>query len=628
MCKALAIVVSHAKVDRHNFSVTSAATSSSSLYDLSTDLSISDDQDTQCATDAHQISLFDASASPLNSGTASPFTVLYERLVDSPVVDGPFYSPLDSPLTDVDGFYSPASFIDEYDHLLFGTPLTDVDEFYSPSAASPADAEERFYSPVSTVDGSYCTPLPSPVSSSAIDGPTPYFTPDLHGVAKVFVASSGIGLGILVPASLTPEDEAAEFLFFDTPLSSVTLWDECDQDESWSPADVSILDFFGEPVLSDEKFDKFAHSVEAADVPLPDSPVEHDDLADAAKIPLPDSPVEPMIAADVPLPDSPVAIVDATDVPLPDSPIEVVDAANIPLPDNPVEVVDAATIPLPDSPVEVVDAAYVPLPDSPIKVVDAFDIPRPISPIEQVHAADVSLPDSPVLKVDAADFPLPGSPLEEIEVNESLVAYVTSLPCSSVECIELGDAAFVPLPDSPCEPKDTVGSQFIIPRASPALSVASSESSPVLPFGMPASPSVSCGHEAFDELAQHLADFSLQGDIPSAAATTVGIVEEPVSVEYMLLRASPALSAASSSSSPATKFTVPGSPVSPRPYVAFSYHMEDLVDFDFERALIASPQVDTIIDAFASIGFDGPNGKVLESTVSLKAESQVRAVSC
>ena len=285
-------------------------------------------------------------------------------------------------------------------------------------------------------------------------------------------------------------------------------------------------------------------------------------------------------------------------------------------------------VPLPDSPIEVVDAANLPLPDSPVEVVDAFDISRPISPIEQVHAADVPLPDSPVLHVDAVDIPLPGSPLEEIEVNESLIAYVVSLSCSSVECIEVADATFVPLPDGPCDPKDTVGLQFIIPRASPVLSVASSESSPVLPFGMPASPSVSCGHEAFDELAQHLADFSIQGDFPSVAETTVGIVEEPASVEYMLPRASPALSAASCSSSPATKFTVPGSPVSPRPYVAFSYHMEDLVDFDFERALIASPQVDTIIDAFASIGFDGPNGKVLESTTSLKAEFQVRAVSC
>ena len=586
VCKALAVVINYAKFDQNT-------------------------------ADAHQIWLFGASGSPL---------------VDSPAIDELFYSPLASPLTDVNGFCSlfttpitdaddfcsafatPFSDIDEYVHSPFVTPYTDVDEFYSPSAASLADVEEHYYSPSSTVDGSYCTPL-SLASSSVMDGATPYFSPELHIVAQASVASSSIGLGIFVPASSTPESEGAEFLLFDTPPSSVTLWDEDGQD------DLSILDFFGEPVLSDNETDKLAHLVEAADVPLPESPVELDDLADAVNIPLPDSPVDLVIAADIPLPKSPVECVNAADVPLPTSPVEVVDAAMIPLPDSPIEeLIDAVGVPLPDSPIEVVDAADIPLPDSPIEVVDTVDVLLPGSLTEQVNAVDVPLPNSPIVQVDAAEIPLPDSPFEEVEV------VVLPFP-ESLGYLELTEVALTSLPSSPSKSTDEVKSQFIVPRASPVLSVSSSESSPVLQFEIPASPSISCGQEAFDELAQRLASFSLQCDLPSVAPTTNGIIEEPVSVKDILPRASPALSAASSNSSPATRFTIPGSPNMLHSYTAFSYHMEDLIDFNLEKALIASPQVDTIIDAFASIAFEGPKGKkATDSTVALKVESQVREI--
>ena len=586
VCKALAVVINYAKFE-------------------------------QSTADSHQIWLFDAFSSPL---------------VDSPAIDELFYSPLASPLTDVNGFCSlfttpitdaddfcsafatPFSDIDEYVHSPFVTPYTDVDEFYSPSAASLADVEELYYSPSSTVDGSYCTPL-SPASSSVMDGATPYFSPELHIVAQASVASSSIGLGIFVPASSTPESEGAEFLLFDTPPSSVTLWDEDGQD------DLSILDFFGEPVLSDNETDKLAHLVEAADVPLPESPVELNDIADAVNIPLPDSPVDLVVAADIPLPKIPVECVNAADVPLPTSPVEVVDAAMIPLPDSPIEeLIDAVGVPLPDSPIEVVDAADIPLPDSPIEVVDTVDVLLPGSLTEQVNAVDVPLPNSPIVQVDAAEIPLPDSPFEEVEV------VVLPFP-ESLQFPELTEVALTSLPGSPSKPTDEVKSQFIVPRASPVLSVSSSESSPVLQFEIPASPGISCGHEAFDELAQRLASFSLQGDLPSVATTTNGIIQEPVSVKDILPRASPALSAASSNSSPATRFTIPGSPNMLHSYTAFSYHMEDLIDFNLEKALIASPQVDTIIDAFASIAFEGPKGKkATDSTVALKVESQVREI--
>ena len=736
ICKALAVVIEHNKIERHELLVISTAAGSSSLYGLST----SGDQGTM---DAHQVSLFGAAMSPFCG----------EVLFDSPAVDAPLYSAFASPLTDVEGpcspFATPLSGIEEYIHSLFVTPLTDVDEFYSPSVSSLADSEGYYYSPLGSVDSPYWTAFPSPAPSSATQGMTPYFSPDLDVAANLSVASSGIGLGILMPIPLTPESESAEFLSFDTPLSSVTLWDECSQDELWSPADVSILAFVGEPVYSDDKADKLVDFIEAADVPLPDSPAVHDDLVDAVNVPLPDSPVELMVAEDIPLPDSPVEVVAAENIPLPESPVEVVEAENIPLPESPVEVVEAESIPLPESPVEVVeventpfpespveiveaesiplpdspadlveamgvpyldslvdviDAAMIPLPNSPVEFINAVDIPLPDSPIGfidaseiplpdspfvQVEAADILLPDSPVIQVEAVDIPLPDSPLVQVAAAdiplpnspviqveavdipfpdssfvqfaaadvplpdspmilvdvldiplpgspveeaadillpqpERIIEDIVPLSCGPVKCIELTDAAFVPLPNSPRELTGTVGPQFAIPRASPVFSVASTESSPVLQFGVPGSPSIACGYESLDELAQHLADFSLQGDVTTVEITKSAAVE-PVSPEYIFPRASPALSAASSCSSPATRFMIPSSPVLPRPYTVYSQFVSGL---DFEKAIQASPEIDTIIDAFASASFDSEESKgkeLIDSSETLKTEVQVRA---
>lgn len=657
ICKALAVAVKHTMADRHESPLTSAATSSSSLYDLSTDFSISDDQTTQCPTDAHQVSLFEVVAWPLSSGMASPFTVLSQHLIDSLVIDEPFYSPAASLLTDVDEFHSlfatPSSGIDEFLHSSFVTPLTDVDEFYSPPATPLADVDELFYSPSATcvadveelyysplspllAGESYCTPLSSRESSSTIgslvDELTPYFSPDsdLRFAAKTPIVSSGIGLGILVLASPTVENE---FLFFDTPLSSVTTLDEYNQDEHRSPVVSPILDFISEPVVSDQMADELAHTVEAASIPLPDSPLEHGDFGDdAVNFPLPDSPVEHLNAADIPLPDSPIERVNALDIPLPESPVELVDAEEILLPDSPIECVDPVDIPLPDSPTEQVDAVDVPLPDSPIELVDAMDVPLPDSPVARLDAVDIPLPDSPAEQVNGVDVPLPHSPIEDTDATatdlpSSPVGRVTSLSYSAVGQIELAEAALIPLPDSPLGLEEAVELQSIIPRASPVLSVASSESSPVLDFTMPASPNGSCSCEALDQLAQDLANFSLRGDVPSIVAAASRNVEEPLGLEYILHRASPALSVASSSSSPTTQFTVPASPVFPRPYVAFSRRVENFVNLDRERALIASPQVDMITQGFANIGLDEPKDKMVTEVIAEpQPESQVCVV--
>lgn len=534
--KATAVDVKHATIDQQGSPLTSAAASPSSLYDLNINFSISRDQTTDYPTDAHHVPLVDVAALPLNSDMTYPFKALYQHhLINSPVIDEPFYSPMASPLTDVDQSHSllstPSSYDDEGLHLTFATPPADVDEFespsttpltefYSPSVPPLVDVEEFFYSPSVTcfsddelscsplstllAGESYCTPLPSWASSSfggsLVNELTPYFSLDSDPVAaKTPIVSAGIGLGILVPAS-TPENEDTEFLVFNTPLSSVITLDEYDRDEHRSPVVAPILDFIGE-LVSAQMTEALTQIVKAAGVPLLDSPFEY---------------------------------------------------GNIPLPDSPIEDTDASATALPRSP----------------------------------------------------------------------IGCSASLHCSPVGHITLAGVDSVSLPNIPLEHGEAVGSQFVVPRASPVLSVASSESSPVLYFMMSPSPYVSCSHEALDRLAQDLANFSLR-DVPSVVTTVSSVVEERVTLEYVLPRSSPALSVTSSSSSPMTRFTIPASPVYPLPYVVFSHHVENL---DLEKASMASPHVDMITAGFAGIVFDGSDRNTATSaTDEPEAGPQVRS---
>ncbi|TFY59852.1 hypothetical protein EVJ58_g5525 [Rhodofomes roseus] len=232
---AIATLASFARVARDNASST-IVTASSSLPELTAAFSISDAISPGVA-DAHQLMLLDVGAALSIAAMASPVSAM--------------------------------------------------DEYTSPGVISP-----RTNTPSHPV-----SPLapPSPATDTPeVQKQTPYFTPRLRCASQHSTASTTIGLGILMPASINDQHQIDEPTLLSHQHSPMFIL----LNSSPSSSVVS----FSESVMSDQDEDGLQHLPINASVPLPaytphsssiiESPACLLDDIDAAGIPLPDSPCE------------------------------------------------------------------------------------------------------------------------------------------------------------------------------------------------------------------------------------------------------------------------------------------------------------------------------------------------